>query len=1441
MPFNDYVKRQLNARKVILSHPNKVSYNASSGLYPGATSSPKPSRLAFSATFHQTRNVDGNPILLNTEELIDDWNKNNPEDPVESYSIDPTAFWAYTTEKTCTLTMASGVDMKNDGYGLIGDGGLFDNNSEAAMDGEDLAFRWILESGVRQGNYLHTMTTEERTKHAMMMGYDPNATSIKDRDESIDVWARMNGHWIPKQEVRGRPRDLSGVGKMGAYGNQEYRGDPGDGFGMVPMPGIIDAEVRTKSDDGSLREARVNFRCHNRRQLEVLEMLYMRPGHFIMLEWGWNPYISNKFKREMNRFSSLGTFFEANNIIDDINNEIRKNKELSGGNYDGFIGYCKNFHWKAREDGGYDCTTEIIAQGEILESLKSQKVVLDVSDRMINHADGLKEPDIEITDKFLYYLESIRHCLNSAGDKAFYKYFGTTNHIVINYREDFYDKSFWNDAGVPEFGITIFKNSTGSHRFSSSEDLYTWWKRGYNNPTSFKLQIPNNNNNNGRFWTAKNRDRGFVEELLKKYYGYEDWQIQRVFDMFEKGHWTEEIIFDPETDEIFYIDDLNKKNSYYRDGFNEVLAIAKKIAKQDPDRVKRYDTANVLTDFEGTHFNETSKEDGYDLRGQGFDILAGGLIGRQVVRFDAKEAPWTWTNERGNTKEMLDERWEPLGGMEITSKDHVQSDSGYRKHLFLRWDFVCQILNLLCTDRYRKDEPVVKFEYLIQNQKSYDPRSNGLRSPLTDEFKNPQSLIYIPYAMPSLQTEDRILFPDGSTFSNHLGQSYDERVCLMPHQPMLFNIVPSNEEAVKYNPPLSIDPNMLDYMQLGDKGKQHARVNKNEDTDWAHLTDYHDSVWLGGEDYGKNYKPSVQAGHNSIGYIMLNLDMLISQYRSMRLEKVETEEGSAQVERLNKDFSMFDYVKSIWDSVNDATANYYNFQIQTEHERPNFVRIIDRTLSGTEHISKNDLYEFDPQGLASITRDFYFDSQISNDMASMVSIAAQSPASIYDLNAMSFKKFSEGIMSRFTSWQYSEEEIASQNQQAYDQLEKDVERYKNIMIKLQVFLYKFNNSYFAQSPHVRWDGVRYTGATISPSVAKLYAHELQELEHSIHQRHPLEDKNGNKNDGEDGRPYGGTPRPGTTLHRSAVIPIQSNLKMDGISGIIPLNLYRINKDKLPYGYQEEDIAFIVKTETQKITSGQDWTTEITGQLVLLNTNKNDTGVNPVVEEKGKVIVKKKEVTKDKEKIEWINPWDPEGLRSDGSEIKLGSNFGRRKGRGDLHGKPHAGLDIPMALGTSILAPRSGRILNSTENPWMEKWSTGYGNYVCMEFDDPYEKLIHTYNEDNSNASSSTHSDYQGREPGKPVARACFAHLDRIDVDYDQHVKQGEQIGTCGGTGHKGRFTYGVHLHYEIGTEDHMNKIWRDGVGGTSDDRKIFRMEYASIDPQYVVNDVWKSL
>ena len=113
--------------------------------------------------------------------------------------------------------------------------------------------------------------------------------------------------------------------------------------------------------------------CHNRRQLEIMELLYMRPGYPILLEWGWTPYISNEGKKE-EYFPYLIEFFKQESKINDIQLKILDRKKSSGGNYDGFIGYCKNFDIKSREDGGYDCSTEIIAMGEVLEGLKGKRV-----------------------------------------------------------------------------------------------------------------------------------------------------------------------------------------------------------------------------------------------------------------------------------------------------------------------------------------------------------------------------------------------------------------------------------------------------------------------------------------------------------------------------------------------------------------------------------------------------------------------------------------------------------------------------------------------------------------------------------------------------------------------------------------------------------------------------------------------------------------------------------------------------------------------------------------------------------------------------------------------------------------------------------------------------------------------------------------------------------
>ncbi len=141
-------------------------------------------------------------------------------------------------------------------------------------------------------------------------------------------------------------------------------------LGLRPMPGITSLSVQNKGAYGSLRQATVNFQCWDVKQLEMLEMLYMRPGYTILLEWGWLPYITNDGKLS-DRLLQDTLFFGRKDVnLQKYLGDLRSLSFKSNGNYDAMFGYVMNYSWKYRMDGGYDCTTEIISTGEVLESLK---------------------------------------------------------------------------------------------------------------------------------------------------------------------------------------------------------------------------------------------------------------------------------------------------------------------------------------------------------------------------------------------------------------------------------------------------------------------------------------------------------------------------------------------------------------------------------------------------------------------------------------------------------------------------------------------------------------------------------------------------------------------------------------------------------------------------------------------------------------------------------------------------------------------------------------------------------------------------------------------------------------------------------------------------------------------------------------------------------------
>ena len=158
-----------------------------------------------------------------------------------------------------------------------------------------------------------------------------------------------------------------GLGTGGAY-DRLSPGGATNRMGIRPMPGITNISIQSKGAYGSLQEATVNFVAWDIRQLEELELLYMRPGYTVLLEFGWN------YTQSIPRYDILN---RSNITLNDAFTDIYKLIEYNNGNYDALLGYVKNYNWSAREDGGYDCSTTIISLGEILESLKANWVPME--------------------------------------------------------------------------------------------------------------------------------------------------------------------------------------------------------------------------------------------------------------------------------------------------------------------------------------------------------------------------------------------------------------------------------------------------------------------------------------------------------------------------------------------------------------------------------------------------------------------------------------------------------------------------------------------------------------------------------------------------------------------------------------------------------------------------------------------------------------------------------------------------------------------------------------------------------------------------------------------------------------------------------------------------------------------------------------------------------
>jgi hypothetical protein len=160
-----------------------------------------------------------------------------------------------------------------------------------------------------------------------------------------------------------------GIDTSGGYNQTAAYNNRKESTGIRPMPGITSMTVKSKNTFGTLREAEVKFSCWTLEDFELMEKLYLRPGFTMLLEWGHSLYANNNGTLIRTIETISEDFFSNGVSMTGVLKEIGKIRQNSNYNYEGMIGYCKNFSWNYLPNGGYECSVSIISTGEILESL----------------------------------------------------------------------------------------------------------------------------------------------------------------------------------------------------------------------------------------------------------------------------------------------------------------------------------------------------------------------------------------------------------------------------------------------------------------------------------------------------------------------------------------------------------------------------------------------------------------------------------------------------------------------------------------------------------------------------------------------------------------------------------------------------------------------------------------------------------------------------------------------------------------------------------------------------------------------------------------------------------------------------------------------------------------------------------------------------------------
>ena len=331
-----------------------------------------------------------------------------------------------------------------------------------------------------------------------------------------------------------------------------------------------------------------------------------------------------------------------------------------------------------------------------------------------------------------------------------------------------------------------------------------------------------------------------------------------------------------------------------------------------------------------------------------------------------------------------------------------------------------------------------------------------------------------------------------------------------------------------------------------------------------------------GPDVGADWK-------RVIGHIYLNIRYLKKIYRKERYD----DEGQPK-----EDFNLFDYLQKVWDSVNASTGHNHKFTLHCDLERPNHVSIIDLQFQQEEGITKEKLHVVKIQSNETICRDFQYDTTIPSGLSTTIAISVQNPDNINSIESATFAALSRNIKSRFHVPKDQEEVERPSDDLIYRKAAEYDNEIVGVRDKIDSLFEHRATMIKGKYQKTDEEGEAMKSDLISEqsrNLKTLYG-EIQKVQTMYPWSNPTADV-----------PYykGFFKKKDYIPKVAYVIPLKFKAKFDGISGIVIGNVFRVDETRLPKTYQEANVGFIAMKESQEVTAGGDWTTQIEGQLIML--------------------------------------------------------------------------------------------------------------------------------------------------------------------------------------------------------------------------------------------------